>query len=249
MHRIRRLITLGQAALFLSSSLSAQSPESFEVSVIRPTVAAPGAGTSFEVFEGGRVRITNEPVKLLVRTAFGLQNSQIAGGSNWLETDRYDIEAKTGRPEKPTPEQIGPRMQSLLRERFQLKFHREMRELPVYALVVAKGGPKLKSSDEGAARGISSSNGKGTSRAIGTAVSIDMLALYVGNRLGRITQDRTGLTGLYDFTLEWAPDETADSTAPSLTAALREQLGLGLESSKGRVEVLVIDHMERPSEN
>ena len=101
------------------------------------------------MFEGGLLRITNEPVKLLIRVAFQVQNAQITGGPSWLDTDRYDIEAKTGRPEKPKPDQLAPLMQSLLAERFNLEFHQERRQLNVFALVVAKGGPKLKAKAEG----------------------------------------------------------------------------------------------------
>lgn len=230
----------------------AQSPQAFEVAVIRPSLAPPNAGTSFNVFEGGRLRITNEPVKLLIRTAFQIQNAQIAGGPAWLDTDRYDIEAKTGQPEKPDPGQMSPLLQSLLRDRLHMKFHREMRELAVYALVVEKnqkGGPKLKPKAEDEGTAMNTHGGQGKSQLVGTGVSMGALASYVGNRLGRIVVDKTGLSESYDFTLEWAPDEASDSSVPSLVTALREQLGLRLEPQKSPVEVLVIDSLQRPSEN
>jgi uncharacterized protein (TIGR03435 family) len=227
----------------------AQPPRRFEVAVIRPTTAAPDAGTSVNLFEGGRVRIVNEPVKLLVRLAFQLQDSQIAGSPAWLESDRYDVEARTGRPEKITAEEMPQLMQGLLADRFHLKFHRETREIPVYALVVSKGGPKLKRASDGESAGMNTHPGSRSSQAVATATSMDMLAKYVGNRVGRIVLDKTGLTGVYDFTLEWAPDSAADSSAPPLVTALREQLGLRLESQKAPVEVLVIDSISRPTEN
>ena len=225
------------------------SAQQFEVAVIRPTAAGVSAGTSFEVFDGGRMKITNEPVKLLIRAAFQLPNAQIVGGPAWLETDRYDIEAKTGRPGKIPPGEMRPLLASLLADRFHLKFHREMRELTVYALVAAKGGVKLKPKGEGESRGMSTHPGPGKTQAVATAIPMGELAGYVGNRLGRIVVDRTGLSDSYDFKLEWAPDETPDSPAPSLVTALREQLGLSLETQKSPVEVLVIDSLERPSEN
>jgi len=237
------------AAALLAAALAAQPAPRFEVAVIRPSASAPGAGTSFETFEGGRVRIQNEPVKLLLRVAFRLQNAQIAGGPNWLDTEPYDVEAKTGRPEKITPDQMGPLMQNLLAERFRLKFHREMRELPVLALLVAKGGPKLDTASEGEAPGAHTHNVPGGSQMVGTAVSMELLANYIGNRMGRIVVDRTALSGSYDFTLNWAPDQAADSAAPPLVMALREQLGLRLESQRALLEVLVIDSIERPSAN
>ena len=236
------------AAAALTTGVLGQPPR-FEVASIRPTRAEIGAGTNVSVFEGGRIGIVNEPVKLLIRMAFQLQNSQIAGGPNWLDTDRYDIEAKTGNPEKPAPGQLSPLMQSLLAERFHLKFHRETRELTVYALVIAKSGPKLKAKTEGEPAGMNTKEGRDTSRAVGTGVSMELLASYVGNRLGRIVLDKTGLSDTYDFTLEWTPDPASDSPAPSLAIALREQLGLTLESRKSPVEVLVIDSIDRPSEN
>ena len=181
--------------------LMAQTPPQFEVAVVRPTAAGASAGTSFEVFEGGRIRISNEPVKLLVRVAFRLQDSQIAGGPAWIESDRYDVEAKTGRPEKPGPDEIGPMMRSLLRERFHFQFHSEQREGTTYSLVVANGGPKLATSQDGEAGGMNTRNSKGITTSVATATSMELLATYIGNRLGRIVTNETGLTGKYDFSL------------------------------------------------
>ncbi len=223
--------------------------ERFEVAVIRASAAAANAGTSVNLFEGGRIKITNEPVKLLVRMAFGVQNAEIAGGPGWIESDRYDIEAKTGRPEKITPEELRPLMQNLLVERFHLKFHRETRELSVYVLAAAKGGAKLKPQTESESVATNTTGGPKRSELTATAVSMQLLAGYLGNRLGRIVVDRTGLNGGYDFQLEWSPEESADSAAQSLVTALREQLGLRLETVKSPVQVLVIDGIERPSEN
>jgi uncharacterized protein (TIGR03435 family) len=236
-------------ALLVASNALAQPPLRFEVAVVRPTTAAPGAGTSVNLYEGGRVRIVNEPVKLLVRMAFQLQDSQIVGGPPWLESDRYDIEAKTGRPEKISPDQMPQLMQDLLIDRFHLKFHRETREIPVYALTVAKGGPKLKPSSEGEAAGMNTHPGSKTSQAVATGMTMDLLAKYVGNRVGRIVLDKTGLSSAYDFTLEWAPDSAADAIAPSLPTALHEQLGLRLDSQKAPVDVLMIDSISRPTGN
>jgi uncharacterized protein (TIGR03435 family) len=233
-------------ALILTLTATLALAQRFEVAVIRPSSADPTAGTSFNVYDGGRIRITNEPVKLLMRTAFDLQNSQIAGGPGWVETDRYDIEAKTGQPEKPTPSTLGPCLRDMLAERFHLKFHREQREMSVWALVASKGGAKLKAKMEGETAGMNTKSGK-SSRLSATAVTIPLLAQYIGNRLGAIVVDRTGLAEAYDFTLEWSTQE--DGSAPSLVTAVREQLGLRLEQQKAPVEVLVIDAIERPTEN
>jgi uncharacterized protein (TIGR03435 family) len=225
----------------------AQAPREFEVAAIHLSAVAPGAGTSVEVFEGGRIRIINEPIKLLVRQAFQVQNTQISGGPEWLDSDRYDIEAKTGRAEKPRPGDLAPLLQALLAERFHLKFHRETREMSVAALVV-NPRPKLKAS-EGEANAMSTHAGAGKSHVVATGVTMATLAAYVSNRLGRVVIDKTGLSGAYDFELDWSPNEETEAPAPQLVTALREQLGLRLEPQKGPVEVLVIERLERPSEN
>lgn len=249
---ISGFMLIGGMVLLVSEGVHGQSPQQFEVAVIRPNLAGTSTGTSFNVFPGGRIRITNEPAKLLIRAAFQIQNAQVVGGPAWLDTDRYDIEAKTGRPEKLEPDQMGPLLQNLLRDRFGLQFHREMRELTVHALVVEKNqknGGKLKTKAEGEDSAMNTHTGPGKSQLVGTAVSMEALAGYVGNRLGQIVVDKTGLSESYDFTLEWAPDENPDSPVPSLVTALREQLGLRLQSQKSPVEVLVIDSLQKPSEN
>ena len=121
--------------------------------------------------------------------------------------------------------------------------------LTVYALVAAKSGPKLKVKAEGEVTAMNTKGGPGTSQLIGTGVSMELLAGYVGNRLGRIVLDKTSLSDSYDFTLDWAPDQAPESSVPSLVTALREQLGLRLEPQKSPMEVLVIDSIDKPSEN
>lgn len=224
--------------------------EQFEVAVIRPDLAGADAGTSFEVLEGGRLKITNEPLKLLIRTAFGIQNAQIAGGPTWIETDRFDIEAKTGERKKIGQGEMRPLLQNLLADRFRLKFHHETRELTAYAITVDdKARLKLKAKTDGEPSAMNTHTLPDKSQVIATGTSMDLFAGYVGNRLGRIVVDKTGLKESYDFTLEWAPDQAPDSSAPSLVTALREQLGLRLESQKSPVDILVIDSVEKPTEN
>jgi uncharacterized protein (TIGR03435 family) len=240
-------------AIILSSPrhIPAQTPQQFDVAVIRLDPAGPAPGTSFNLFEGGRLKITNEPIKLLIRAAFQLQNAQIIGAPAWLETDRYDIEAKTGRPERIQQDQLAPLLQNLLAERFGLKSHRETRELTVYALVNQQtGSQKLKPGTEGEPSAMNTHGASGASQQlVATSVTTAQLASYIGNRLGRIVLDKTGLSGIYDFKLEWVPDDATDPSLPSLVTALREQLGLKLEQQKSPVEVLVIDSIQRPSEN
>jgi uncharacterized protein (TIGR03435 family) len=136
-------------------------------------------------------------------------------------------------------------LQNLLADRFQLKLHRESKDAPIYALVVAKNGPKLKESAPGAQGSIGMSQGNLSARGVPVAALADQLSGPVF-QLGRPVIDRTGISGIYDFTLDWASDDSA----PSVFTALQEQLGLKLEAQKGSVEVLVVDSMERkPSAN
>jgi uncharacterized protein (TIGR03435 family) len=139
-------------------------------------------------------------------------------------------------------------MQNLLADRFQLRVHRDRRELTVYALMTARSGPLFKESTSSSSA-IHTNRGPGKSRISVTRVTLDQVAGMLGKQMGRIIQNKTGLRGYYDLTLEWDPDQTPDSTVPSIFAALQEQLGLRLESQKAMVDVLVIDRAEKASEN
>lgn len=249
--RIPSVSRFSALVVFVAMPGWAQSPHHFEVASVRPTTAAPGTGTSVELMPGGRIRIVNEPAKLLIRLAFQLQDSQIAGAPAWVDTDRFDIEAKTGFPEKPTPGQLSPMLQELLTERFRLEFHREAREVAVYALILAKGGHKLQRAAEGETSGMSTRAGRGTSHmaATATATPLDLLAKWIGNRVGRVVVDQTHLQGAYDFSLNWSPNPEPDSADPALPTALNEQLGLRLVSQRAPLEVLVIDGIRRPNAN
>jgi uncharacterized protein (TIGR03435 family) len=200
---------------------------------------------------------------MLTRQAFDLRDNQISSGPKWLDSESYDIEAKSGdRVVVPSGSAGGAllriMLRSLLVERFGLVFHREAKEEPVYLLVVAKGGSKLKPTEarEGAPQGLRLGKGRLT----GLAASIPMLASNLSQQLGRPVIDKTGLQGVYDFVLDYAPDPGApastsdephvtDLSLPSIFTTLQETLGLKLESAKATVEILVIDHAERPSEN
>jgi uncharacterized protein (TIGR03435 family) len=214
----------------------------------------------------------NVSLKMLIQTAYDLRGpdagQRISGGPGWLDSTRYDVEAKAADSVSETD--LKRMLQSLLAERFQLALHRETREMPGYTLVVAKGGPKLKE-----AEGDEEQKGlwqRGGGPLTGQAASMQTLAQALAGRLGRPISDGTGLTGSYDFTLTWTPDESEqaalqstlanlppeiaaqfsrnrDPNGPSLFTALQEQLGLRLEPQKKRVEVLVIDHAEQPSAN
>lgn len=236
------LITAG-----LGLSLLAQSPTGFEVASIRPALNNT-RGTSFDMFEGGRLTVTSVTLYSLIKSAWMLQSSQLEG-PGWLDGDRYDIEAKSGRPERIDTDHLQPLLQNLLAERFALKFHWETREQPVYALVVDKTGPILKENRDAPMTILNTRRGAGTVRIVGTKVTMEELARSIGTELSRVVLDNTQLPGGYDVNFEWTAEPAAGSLTPSIFTALREQLGLKLESTKGLVKVLVVDSAQKPSPN
>lgn len=260
--------------LGMAGNLFRQTPDTqptFEVASVKPSAPdAPGMFVRF--LPGGGLRITGASLKNLISIAYGVRAFQISGGPRWIDTERFDIDARTTTSESTPPpvppkmseeqRQTNERLKSLLAGRFQLALHPETQEQPVYLLVVAKGGPKLRESAED--RGLIRMMGRGTLK--GQAVGLGMLALNLSNELGRRVIDKTGLAGKYTFELKWTPAQTAaapfdpppqatgqplpaDPDGTSIFTALAQQLGLRLESQKGPVELLVIDRVARPSSN
>ena len=237
----------GMAALALSHGARAQSPPVFEVASIRRNLN--GGGNTQINLSGGRFTVTNGSLKTLIRNAYDILGFQLSAEPRWLDTDMYDIVATTGSSQKILPDQLKPLLQELLADRFGLKVHWETRETSIYVLMLDKNGPKFKESSGTQEPGINTSKGSGRGRMRGTREPISILASNLGNQLGAIVLDKTGLQSAYDWTLEWSLDPTVDSTEPSLFTALREQLGLRLNSQKGPMEMLVIDSVQKPSEN
>ena len=224
----------------------------FEVASIRPANSG-RPGISIET-EPGRFKAINAPVSFLIQYAYSIKDFQLTGGPGWMGSDKFDIdargEAQTGDREFP------PMMRKLLADRFQLKFHQETKTLPVFDLVVAKDGPKFSHAPETAEGGTRRNNGQLTISK-GTLAS---LASILSNILGKRVIDKTGLTGEYEMKLKWTPDDfqppplrpngpPPDANNPSIFTAIQEQLGLKLESARGPVEVLVVDRLEKPTEN
>jgi uncharacterized protein (TIGR03435 family) len=180
---------------------------------------------------------------------------QVSGLPGWARTDTFDIEAKmddatlAALQKLPPKEQSRQRLfmlQALLADRFKLRIHRETKEMPIYALVVAKGGFKLKESQAPVTMWSSGGN-----RITITAGQIDNLAFGLSGVVDRIVVNQSGITGKYDIALKWTPDDqqgTPDA-GPTLFTALDEQLGLKLVPEKGPVDTFVVDHVERPTEN
>jgi uncharacterized protein (TIGR03435 family) len=282
---LRAQSTAGQAPA-TQSAQSADTPlPSFEVASIRPVenngpfVINSGCGPN-----PGRCTPSNVTVKMLIQTAYNVKDFQVSGGPGWISSERFDIKAKVDDslaeqlqklPRAQRQAQMGLMLQSLLADRFKLKVTRETKELPVFTLVVAKGGPKLTEVPPPdtepaphppvyppkAAPGeffIWIRNGQAVIE--GNATPITNLANTLSLQVKRQILDQTGLKGTYTFTLQFTPEvgiggeslpvPGADpSDATSLFTAIQEQLGLRLESTKGPVDTIVIDHIEEPSPN
>jgi uncharacterized protein (TIGR03435 family) len=245
----------------------------FEVaSVKRQTDVVPGMTFSAR---GATLTVVNNELANVIDNAYGIRRYQLVGAPDWVDSDRYDIQAKAAGD--ATRDELMVMVQSLLAERFKLKVHHETREMPIYALMVSKGGFKLRPAVEGSCVVIDPRNlprpaAPGQPRLPGcgnnlirtnswNATAIDMkgaAAALVGV-LGRSVVDRTGVEGKFDIKIEWTPDQApagADGAAASnaagglsLFTVLEDQLGLKVESARGPVDVLVIDHVERPTDD
>jgi bla regulator protein BlaR1 len=268
------LLTAPMVRAQSATAEAARPRDSFEVASIKPSDPG-GRNTFVNITPGGGFRATNVNVRFLVRVAYHMQNFQISGGPGWLNSDRYDIEAKSSgggevdirklseAQRDEFEKRIQLKVQTLLAERFNLAIHRESKEMPIYELVVAKGGPKLTpaAADDGKGpRGMRIRPGAFE----GMGATLPMLAQTLSDATSRKVIDKTSITGNYDFKLDWTPEpgqmapppgvenETLpppDPSGPSIFTAVQEQLGLRLESTKGSVEVLVIDRVEKPSAN
>jgi uncharacterized protein (TIGR03435 family) len=201
----------------------------------------------------------NISVRQLIVCAYDLRfSNEVAGLPPWTDTERFDVDAKmdedaAARFQKLNPQQqwkqIQLMLQSLLADRFALKMHREPRELPVYDLVLAKGGVKLTASH--AAQPVYRAKGHGQIDFEKAQIWDLIYGLSSDPDVDRPIVDKTGLTGRYDMQLKWTPNASQEATDPGLSifTALEEQLGLKLVASKGPVDVIVVDHVERPSDN
>jgi uncharacterized protein (TIGR03435 family) len=250
----------GQANPPVAATVSA-----YDVVSIRPHKPGPSEGFGWRMAAEGFSARPIQPQRLIM-LAFGLRTTdQIVNLPAWASADSFDIKAKLDEataaewqklPDAEIERRHRPMLQSLLADRLELKVHHEVRQLSVFRLVVAKNGPKLKVSPAGTSAYSGMSNGFIT----GQGISMDAFVFNLSNEIGHQVVDETGLTSNYDLTLTWAADEMEAPSdlsrsspgadpGPSVFAAIQEQLGLKLIPSKGPVDVIVIDHMERPSEN
>ncbi len=238
--------------LFTFSLAAVAQTPAFDAASIKPNQSGPGP-SSMRI-TAGRALMQNVSLKKVMLNAYGIPDDReyAVDGPDWLTGEHFDVDA-TFPADTPQP-QIRVMLQTLLAERFKLTLHRETRQLPMYALVVAKGGLKIHPSEGG--------DGKTSARPghfEATKITMQKLADLMARQAGLPVTDATGVSGVYDFTLDWSPtadlklgagDAGGNDQGPSFFTAIQEQLGLRLESRKGPVEVMVVDQMEKmPTEN
>ena len=262
-----RQIAVAALALAASGSFAQTSPsrpkfDSFEVATVKPVLSDVKAGRFIKMEGTNRFVEKDYTLKLLIAAAYDLNPRTISGGPGWIDSDHYDILAVTPGEIRPTRDEQMSMLRNLLTERFRLAFHREQKEFSIYTLSVARGGPKLKPStaapDDPPAL-ISTVYPQHMLLPARNATMGELVSLMQRAMLDRPVVDKTGLSGRYDFDLNWAPDETqfggdlpkpsAETPAAPLFTALQEQLGLKLEATRGPVAALVVDKVERPSAN
>jgi len=235
------------ACVFLPTALcvaqSAALP-TFEVAAIKPSTT--NDNSSSWNSRNGRLAVQNNSIKQIIMSAYSLQEYTYSGPA-WLEGERYNIDAKAD--EKVPREVLQQMVQALLVERFKLKFHREQKLVPGYAMVVAKSGLKVKPV-EGEGSSMSSNDTKLTAK----HVDMPRIAVFASRVLGQPVIDETGVKDGFDFVLEFDRRQRTESdpnapALPTIFTALSEQLGLKLEPKKVPLDVLVVDHAEKPTEN
>lgn len=235
--------------LLASIGLGLMQAQTFEVASIRRNSS--GERSVWRVLPGGSFRAVNEPLKTLIQFAYNVQDFEISGGPPWTALTGYDILAKPETPVEPRADNrnyFRDEIRKLLEERFQLQVHRATKDVAVYTLTIARDGAKLREK-EGQASGRDMKMTGGRGLMVAQNVPMPIIVESLAGVLGRPLKDLTGLTGYYDFRLEWTPEDADDQSGPSIFTAIQEQLGLRLESRKGPSDVLVIDHAELPAEN
>lgn len=241
--------------------------DAFEVATIRPTSPDWSCGRYIRMEGAHEFVVRNHVLRTLIAAAYNLNPKTVSGGPSWADSDHFDIVAETPGDTPPSYDEQTTMLQKLLADRFDLKFHREQKQLRVFALRIANGGAKLKTNSasadafpEGPPPLIFSVSPTTVHLPARYASMAELASVFQRAVLDRPVLDETGLPGRYDFDLEFAPDETewngafagrqsTDSDKPGLYTAMQEQLGLKLEATTGPVDMLVIDHIEPPSPN
>jgi uncharacterized protein (TIGR03435 family) len=233
------------------------SAQSFEVASIH--ARADGTGEIWTLkpfrfeFSGPRLTIENFRLSDLITYAYDIKDYELLGEPHWADIDRYNVSAKAEGDAALTRDLAKPMMQALLADRFQLKIHRETKEMQVYALVVSKNGPKFKESAPDAESLLTlGSRGKGFVMTVTKGSMAQLIGQFSKrNSVDRPVIDKTGLTGAYDYKVEWGDyaAANADPDVVSIFTAIQDQLGLKLEKTTAAIEVLIVDFAAKPSEN
>lgn len=267
---ITACLVVAHASLVAQTAPVLASAPTFEVASIRQNMN-PNPRWKMSFTPDG-VHATDVTLRWALDEAYGVADDSLwSGGPDWLDKARFDIEAKydVSRYPNPTREQRQAMLQQLLTDRFKLVVHHESKEFPLYALVIAKGGPKAEETKPEDLRnspvyGVMCMHGKGRRGELamqGCTMTqfAESLSGYARNDLGRRVVDQTGLTGYYTIALDWVPVDTripssgepsaAETGGPSIFTAVKEQAGLELKPVKGALDTIVIDHVEMPAEN
>lgn len=242
--------------------MAADANPSFEVATIKPT--KPDEQRRFLIWRGHRMETANTSLSFLISFAYGVHAKQVIGIPDWADTAKFDITAQPDIDGQPSDKQLKGMVQKMLTERFKLTFHHESREMSVYVLSEIKTGQKLTKNDgdPNGLPGLFFQGGPGKLN-VRNATMKDFTGLMQNVVLDRPVLDQTGLAGRYDFKLNWTPDDSqfggmgakippptdAADAPPNLYTAIQEQIGLKLEATKAPADVLVIDHVEKPSDN
>jgi uncharacterized protein (TIGR03435 family) len=257
------------AWVIFAAPLLAQAPSRipsdlrFEVASLKPSQGQEPNGGIRPAPGGQRYQARNCPVKVMIQVAFRIKADQIVGGPGWLDTDRFDMEAKAEKPS--TADELHVMLMNLLVDRLQMKFHHEKKDMRMYALTVDKDGPKL-TPHEAANAGepwIDQATVKFSRiKMKATCTPMDYFAFRLSQFMDAPVVDLTNLHGGYDFALEYTRElppgfpeggkingEEPDTSGPTVFAAVKQQLGLQLKPQKGPVEVIIIDRAEKPTEN
>ena len=258
--QIRRLIcgTVLMTLAGMAPLVSAQPPansgrpvgpefEAVSIHVVDPHAAGDSSRESMSSFPSNLFTVRSTPLAFLIQLAYKVEGQEhIAAMPGWMESQQYDVTAKVEGAQQLTLEEMRPLLQRLLERRFHLAAHRETRMVSGFDLVVAKGGPRLKPSADGS----QVSARVQPNRLTATHIDLKHFAGILAHHADQPVIDKTGVAGVYDFTLAYAPSNDANSGLPDFFTALQEQLGLKLEPGKVPVEFLVIDHVDRiPTEN
>lgn len=247
------VIAIVTASEMRGQSQPSTAPPAFEVASVKPTGRPPNSSSTGWTASHGTFTAHDAWVRAMVAVAYGVHAAQVHGGPAWIDTEQYDVMAKAESADAGL-DQMRPMLRTLLVDRFKLAAHHETKEGPIYTLSMGNSGSKMQE-----ARDTEKTYVSAVARGHLVCTRINMLGLVImlSNTLGTPVIDKTGLTGFYDFSLEWTDPlarpangsaQPADAP-PDLFAAVQDQLGLKLEAAKGPVEVVVIDHIEKASEN